>query len=329
MKTCGTALETKEVKNNILKTSVKPTAVYKIETPLKEQPFEVKYIIQPSLKKSYEAPKSSNDRTKQTVLIPNKEINNKILHTFANSNIKNIKYSNSNNDDFNSTKYINDKNNTEAFTNLKDIKYFNNNNVNTEKYINDKNNTQAFTNIKSNYTQIGSLEDFMDLSVVKTKDILFGNYNTNIRGNEKNEYIHDDIELSRVLPEYKTSTNTRGNDKIEYIHSDIELSRTLPEYKTSTNIRQNQEKRIQHDYIKELERNTPLTNMYVNSSKQGDYNISSREYQLNPKINAGGYEIPSQIPTQNRIGNISAPFQTEKSRLGKTVMQQFEGRYMH
>ena len=269
-RSCGTDLETKEVKNNVLKTSARPTAVYKIETPLKEQPFEVKYFIQPSLKKSYQAPKTSTDRTQQTVLQPNKEINNNVLHAFANSNLKNIKH-------------------------------VNNNDFNTEKYINDKNNTSAFTNIKSNYTQIGSIEDIMDSSNIRTKDVLNGNY----------------------------STNFRGNDKIDYIHNDIELSRVLPEYQTTTNIKQNQEKRIEHEYMKELERNTPLTNMYVNSSKQGDYNISSREYQLNPKISAGGFDIPSQIPNQNRIGNISAPFETEKSKLGRSVMQQFEGRYMH
>lgn len=297
MKTCGTDSETKEVKTNILKTSVRPTAVYKIETPLKEQPFEVKYVIQPSLKKSYQAPKTSTDRTQQNVLVPNKEINNNLLHAYANSNLKNIKYSNDKNE------------------------------FNTEKYINDKNNTSAFTNIKSNYTQIGSIEDIMDLSNIRTKDVLNGNYNTNMRGNNKIEYIHDDIELSRVLPEYENTTNMRGNDKIEYIHNDIELSRVLPEYKTTTNIKQNQERRIEHEYMKELDRNIPLTNMYVNSSKQGDYNISSRDYHLNPKINAGGYEIPSQIPNLDRSGSISEPFQTEKSKLEKSVMHQFEGRY--
>ena len=389
MKTCGTSAETKEVKNNILKTSARPTAVYKIETPLKEQPFEVKYMIQPFLKKSYNTTKTTTDRTQKTVLNPNKEINNNNLHVFANSNVQNVQYINNNdvytdkyindnnlhafansnlqnvqygnnsdvytdkyinydnlhafansnvqnvqyinNNDVYTDKYINDDNlhafansnlqniqygnNSDVYTenyinddnlhafansNLQNIQYSNNSDVYTENYINDKNNTSASTNIKSNYTQIGSIEDFIDFSNIKTKDILNVNYNTNISGNEKIDYIHDDIKLSRSLPEYNTKTN----------------------------IKQNQEKRIQHEYMKELERNVPLTNMYANSSKQGEYNISSRQYQLNPKINPGGYNIPGQIPTQNRNGTIREPYETEKSKMGKTVMKQFEGRYM-
>ena len=71
------------------------------------------------MKKSYQAPKTSTDRTQQTVLQPNKEINNNVLHAFANSNLKNIKHVNNN--DFNTEKYINDKNNTSAFTNIKSM----------------------------------------------------------------------------------------------------------------------------------------------------------------------------------------------------------------
>ena len=324
MKSCGNASETKEVKNNLLKTSARPTAVYKIETPLKEQPFEVKYLIQPSLTKSYQASKNSGNRTQQNVLIPTKQINDNNLHISANSNMRHIKNSN-------------------------------NSEINKENYIINKNNTPAFTNIKSNYTQIGSIEDIMDSSNIKIKDTLIGNYNTNVRGNNKSEYIHDDIELSRVIPEYNYSSNIRGNDKNEYIHSDIELSRVLPEYTSSTNfrgnektdyihsdielsrvipeynystnIKQNQEKRIEHDYIKEYERNIPLTNLYVNSSKKGDSNMSSRDYKLNQKISAGGFEVPIRKPSQNRIQSLYEPFQTEKSRMVRSVMQQFEGRY--
>ena len=238
---------------------------------------------------------------------------------------------------------------------MRHIKNSNNSEINKENYIINKNNTPAFTNIKSNYTQIGSIEDIMDSSNIKIKDTLIGNYNTNVRGNNKSEYIHDDIELSRVIPEYNYSSNIRGNDKNEYIHSDIELSRVLPEYTSSTNfrgnektdyihsdielsrvipeynystnIKQNQEKRIEHDYIKEYERNIPLTNLYVNSSKKGDSNMSSRDYKLNQKISAGGFEVPIRKPSQNRIQSLYEPFQTEKSRMGRSVMQQFEGRY--
>lgn len=270
MKTCGTAEQTKEVKNNLLKTSARPTAVYKIETPL-EKPFEVKYTIQPLLKKSYTTPIRSTDRTEQFVSQPNKEINNNSLHAFANSNIS-------------------------------DVRYVDNNDFNTEKYIQDINNASAFTNIKSNYTQIGSMEDIMDTSNIRTKENLSGSYGTNFR----------------------------GNDKVTYLHEDLELGRNMPNHNATTNIKHNQERMIQHEYQKELERNRPSTEAFVNSGQRGfskDNNITQRSYKLIPKVQAGGYEVPVQMPTYGRNQQIKEPFESEKSRMNRLVMESQIGRY--
>ena len=346
----GTAFETKEVKNELLQKSARPTAVYKIETPVKE-PFEVKYVIQPFMKKSYVTKLSSTDRTTNEVLKPTKEVNYNTLNAYANSN-------------------------------LSDIRFVDNSNMYTNNYIQDTNNTYANTNRNSNI-QVSFLDDMADFSNVKTRDVTNVNYITALRGNDKNDYIHDDIELGRTLPIYDAHTNIHGNDKIDYIHNDIqldrtlpiydahtnihgndkidyihknieldrtlpiydahtnihgnekidyihkniELDRTLPEYMANTNIKKNTENILKHEYMRELERNTPLTNVYNNKSGIGNSNVSSRDIKLNEKLQFGEYNGRSQIPNLNRIQQLKEPFETEKSKMGKIVMEQFKGIY--
>ena len=235
MKVCGTAADTKEVKDNLLKTSARPTAVYIIETPL-ERPYETKYKIQDVLKSNVRAPVSTTDRTQQVNYKAGKEINNNMI------------------------------------------------------------NTSAVTNIKSDHTQITSIDEILDLSVVKTKDINNINYNTPLRGNDKTEYIHDPIELERVIPLHQAHTN----------------------------FKQPTDKTLQHEYMKEYERNTPLTNYATNIGMRGENNISSTQYKLIPKISPGEYNVPASIPTQNRIQELYSPFQNEKSRINKSVSMNYQ-----
>ena len=295
MYTCGTAKETKEVKDTLLKTSVKPTAVYNIKNTPTAAPFEVKYVIQPLRNKSYTTSLKSTDITSQNVINPTKNINY-------------------------------DKINTTAISNPQNIKYTNEFNFDTNKYIQDVNNSSAYTNNFSNI-QISPLEDILDLSAIKTKDIHFTDYTTTLSGNNKNEYIHEDIQLKRVLPEYSTVTNFKGDNKNEYIHEDIQLDRVLPSHSAFSNIKQNQENIIQHEYMKPMERNVPSYNIQINSKSMGDNIVSSRDYRLNDKLQYGEYNIPGQVPTMNRIQEMIQPYDNEKSKLGKNISRQFEGRY--
>jgi hypothetical protein len=295
MYTCGTAKETKEVKDTLLKTSVKPTAVYNIKNTPTAAPFEVKYVIQPLRNKSYTTSLKSTDITSRDVINPTKNINY-------------------------------DKINTSAISNPQNIKYTNEFNFDTNKYIQDVNNSSAYTNNFSNI-QISPLEDILDLSAIKTKDIHFTDYTTTLSGNNKNEYIHEDIQLKRVLPEYSTVTNFKGDNKNEYIHEDIQLDRVLPSHSAFSNIKQNQENIIQHEYMKPMERNVPSYNIQINSKSMGDNIVSSRDYRLNDKLQYGEYNIPGQVPTMNRIQEMIQPYDNEKSKLGKNISRQFEGRY--
>ena len=262
MVSCGTAENTKEVKTTLLKTSARPTAVYRIETPLKE-PFEVKYMIQPSLKKSCTAPLSSTDVTKQVVINPTKNINKNNIHSFAQSNIR-------------------------------DIRYVDNNDFNPERFIQDTNAHEVNTNLGS-HIQVSSIEDILDLSSIRTKDAFNIDY----------------------------TAPMSGNDKVEYIHSDIELERSIPNYVASTNISNNQQKILEHEYMIDLERNTPLTYMTANPTKIGDTNKSSREFNLLQKPQYGGFEGKAQVPMLNRNQQIPENYESEKSKMNKKVEEMF------
>lgn len=292
--TCGTAETTKEVKTTMLKASARPTAVYKLETPITE-PFEVKYMIQPVLNKSYQTTATSTDRTTQNVLNPTKEINRNNIHSFATTNMNDARYSVNNTHEMYTDRYLQDTNAHEVYTNINDIKHLDNNQMDTNRYLQDTNTHEVYTNLGT-HLQISSIEDIFDTSNIKTKDLVNIDYNTPMSGNEKVEYIHNNIELNRVLPEYSSTTN----------------------------IKNNQQKILQHEYMKEMERNTPLTNMSINPGKRGEYNISARQYNLTEKPSFGGFEGKAVIPTFNRTQNVQENYESDKSKFNKKVEHMFD-----
>jgi hypothetical protein len=298
MKVCDNPDTVKEVKKNIIKSNVKPTAVYKIEKPL-EKPFEVKYVIKPIINSVYDTKFSGTDRTVQNVLKPNKEINYDNLHAYSSVN----------------------KNNQNM--------YVNNNEVFTDRYLQQINKSSQYTNKGApNSIQCTILDDVLGLVDIKEKNALNVSYDTQKAGAyTKTDLNYDDLELERNIPIYDIFSNNKGNEKVSYIHDDIVLERTLPEYNMATNIKQNTEKTLEHEYIKEQKRNMPLTTMIPNSKTFGETNISSTDYKLNSKISVGGYEGRAQIPNSNRSQSVRENFESEKAKMSRMVNSQFEGRY--
>lgn len=303
IKTCGTDQNTKEVKNQMLHAFVRPTAVYKVEKPI-EEPFEVKYVIQPTLKISGTSGIRTMDHTNQHVLEPTKEINRDMIYAFAQSNAGNSAINQTTQHVLEPTKEINRdmvyafaQSNTGTTQN-----YINNSVKHTDPYTQDINTHSVYSNVGSNLN-ITNIEDIIDLSDIKTKDLKNVNYITPMSGTDQSSYIHNDIELSRKLPEYKATTNIGKN-----IHKTINSTNTI-----------------------ELERNTPLTNIYINPGnvQRGNSDISSRDFHLAPKIQPGGYSVPTQIPMRERMQEIRNPYESEKSKMSKAVMQQFQGRYTY
>ena len=266
-RSCGTAKETKEVKNEKLKGCVRPTKVYQFETPIAE-PFEIKYVIQPSLKKSANTGIRTTDRTQMVNKVPLKELNNNNIHAMARTNLR-------------------DNRNYEF-----------RNNMNSERYIQEVSHKSAQTNIKSskNHTNI---DEVLDLSYLPVNEKISNiSYDVMKTGYEKNNYIHDDLNLERNMPSYEAHTNLGKNIGVQRRHT--------------------------NDII--LERNIPTGNYSSNPVKRADTNVGSREYRLNPKINAGGYSIPSSIPSMNRIQE-EYNIDSEKSKMSRMVYEQMSGRY--
>lgn len=269
LRTSSTAANTKEVHTETLHGCVRPTAVYKIEKPIHE-PFEVKYVIQPSIKTSANSGLRTMDITQQNIQDPTKEIDKNPLHAHARANY------------------------TDA------TRYVNTNEFDPNRYIQDTNTHNVNTNASSNKNST-FIDDIIDLSDLP---------------------VHDDIRT------YSTQAPVSGVEKTKYFHDDIELSRTLPEYQTRTNIADNTVyKNISHENTVELSRNTPMTSFTSNTNAKGNSDNSSRDVRLNPKINPGGYDIPSQIPSFERTNVIHNYSENEKSRMNRIVSDSMQSRY--
>jgi hypothetical protein len=187
----GSAFDYRAVHNNILKGSIRPTAVYKLEQPIQEN-YEVKYVIQNP------------------------------LHVTANSAIK-AEYTTTLNFDQDITKgIVENPLHGEYNTNISSIKYFNNSELDTDRYIQSTNHSDITTNI-SKPMQTTCITDLIDLDIndkIKTK--LNVNYQTSqASSNIGSNYIHDEIELEPKMPAVSASTNhvsdrLSTNDEFKY-----------------------------------------------------------------------------------------------------------------
>lgn len=341
------------VKQNIISSSVRPTKSYYLQKPFVEA-YETNSMIQPVLQKSADSNISTTNRTITNVLQPSKEINNDVLNAFAQSNLSH--HNNNNKSDinnFNKTNFIQDTNAHSVYTNLNNInngisldqdlsqiktkdytliEYSAPSNMNKRTdYIHENfelERTLPQYETRTNFNTNGNVSYFHDDLDLERKLPQYQtrtNYNSN---KHQTPLFHDDLELERVLPIYQVSSNNKGTgEQINYIHKDIQLDRTLPEYQSSTNIKQNSQKTIQHDYMKELERKSYISNMTTNNNKNGENNISSRNYILDDKLQYGEFTSPATIPTFERHQQMNTNFETDKSKMGKLVSAQFHGKY--
>jgi len=269
MRTCGTAATTKEVKTDILHSCIRPTAVYNIEKPLTE-PFEVKYVIQPSLKTSVNSGMRAMDVTQRVVKKPTKEVEYNPLHAHAQAN----------------------------FT---DIRHVDNNTFHTESYIQETNPHVVVSNASSNkhHTNISDILDLSDMPI-----------NREMRN------------VGRVAP-------LSGYDKTSYIHEETEMKRSIPVYNVRTNVGNQQvHKRAEYENTIQLQRNMPANNFVANPRLHGFSDHSSRDVRLAPKIQPGGYTIPSQLPMQARSQHSNmGPQDSEKARRNRMISQNMQGRF--
>ena len=216
------------------------------------------------------------------------------------SNISSIK-NNVGNNEINPQIYLQEPVSYNVASNISAIKNnVGNNQLNTERYLQEPVSYNVSSNIssKNNYT---SIEDIFDTSDIP---------------------VHENIRHYSLIAPFS------GLEQTKYFHDDISLSRTLPEYNVTTNFgNQTVYKRTEYDNQIELSRNTPITSLTSNPSSRSSNDNSSRDAHLRDKIKPGGYSIPAQIPMKVRLQNIPDQKESEKARMNRIVTESMQGRF--
>ena len=328
MRSCGTAENTKEVKTDTLKACVRPTAVYKIEKSA-SQPYEIKNVIQPSIKTSANSGIRTMDITQKYTGKPTKEIDNTPLHARVQANFTQIRHVNNN--EFNPDRYLQEPVSYNVSSNISSIKNnVGNNEFNPERYLQEHVSYNVSSNISSIKNNVGNnefnpqryLQEPVSYSV--SSNISSKNNYTSIEDifNTSDIPVHEDIIHYSLLAPFS------GVEQTKHFHDEISLSRNLPEYNVTTNFgNQTVYKRTEYDNDIELSRNTPITSLTSNPSTRSSIDHSSRNAHLPDKIKAGGYSIPGQIPMKVRLQNISDQKESEKCRMNRIVMESMQGRF--
>lgn len=255
-------------KSEIISAQVRPTRSYSLQKPFQEA-YDVKNSIQRVLHKSANVMKTLNaDPNMKYNIKPTKVIIDDNLNVFALSNRSNPS-----------------------------VNVYGTNNLDTNRFLQDNINTQAFSNKASNSFNYSQNDQQFDLENGQLhEDIINIDISSNPTSYSKTNYIHENFELDRNLPNYSSRSNIRSKTEQTrtYIHDDVELERTLPEYSSQTNIkgRENGKTYIHDDIF--LNRNMPE---YSATS-----NITSKEKHVS-FIN-DDIELERNLPIYNSQTNV-------------------------
>ena len=311
----------RQIKDEVLHTFVKPTAVYKIEKP-QEQTYDVKFSIKEVIKKgSVSAGFGSKNIVQTEVKVPTAEIIQNNLRADARTNIGDTRKFLNNNEMY-TEKYIQDSNAHSVQTNMgtkQNYVSFDSENFDSDRYIQESNVHSVQTNMgtKQNYVSFDN-ENFDSDRYIQ--DTTTKTATTNPSTNKHYTLIDEIADLSDLPVKNKamvvsTQAPVSKQDKVNYIHSDIELDRNMPEYSASASKSENIYKFIEPTNQIELERNTPITSFVSNVVGKSSVDNNSKDARLNPKINAGSFSIPAGVPkiTRSDRENID----TAQSRMSK------------
>ena len=188
----------------------------------------------------------------------------------------------------------------EALTKQVDpTRYVNNSNFYSEPYIQDSNAHSANTNTSTTKYH-SNIEDVLDLSDLPVQDIRTFSHTAPKNRGERTDYVHDDIELSRNIPGHQGITNKADRSKY---------------------------KRNQYTNSLELSRNIPTGSFSSNIVGKGASDHGSRTARLIPKIQPGGFHNGGQKPMMNRMQEVAEPYESQKSRTSRIVMESMQGRF--
>jgi hypothetical protein len=183
-------------------------------------------------------------------------------------------------------------------TNPSQNRYVNNSEFQTDMYVQDTNTHSASTNPSDN-KQVTRIDEIFDMANVRVQDIHTIDYTTPMKGTERNNFVHDPIQLDMRMPQHMTTTNVGRNDM--YV-------------------------RQSYDHDLTLQRNMPLASYSSNPNPQGYNDHGSREYSLPDTLKPGGYMVPGQVPLRDRPQQIPT-YESQKALMSRKVNEQMEGRY--
>lgn len=304
----GTDKDTKGVKtpNQILKTCARPTATYKYETPVVE-PFQARYVIRNPLQIKAESGKQTKARFNGKIGTPTAQILNNPMKV--------------------------EKNVSQG---LSSTRKQGETNVRTERYTHDALQGEMMSNISQN-VQVTPIDKLLDVKTERyTHGMLRGdnrevvsNVSQNVQitpidqifNTNSSNGVRDIQTISRDAP-------VTSYSNYEYIHKDVELGRVLPQYEARTNVGENIFINPHENAVEErvYNNNRPVVNIdsgnYSTAYISPGYNdIGSREYVLKPTINVNrgdindinnnnsgmGYQVRGRLPQpyqDNEIPNI-------------------------
>ena len=332
MRVCGTAAETKETHTESLKSCVRPTAVYKIETPLIE-PFDVKNVIQPKINNSASSGIRSMDVTHRNNSNPTKEVFINPLHAHAHANhTSNERYVNNN--ESNTERYLQDLRVHPVSSNISSTKHYTDTNeLDALPYLQDANPHSVVSNISSVRCVNEGLSELDTLPYLQ--DVNNTSAVSNISSNNNNQTSIDqildlgDIPVHLQISNISTIAPVSGVEQTKYFHDDLELMRGLPEYQITTNIRDTTvNKNIKHDNEIKLVRNLPVNSCNSNPVGRGGEEHGSRLAKLLPKVSAGSFMSPTTIPSRDRIQIVNIQ-DSEKSKMNRIISENMHGRFSH
>ena len=205
---CPESKKLREVKKEIIRTVIQPTAVSKRKNAFIKENFEITKVITNPVKYAVNSNIKHYDSSQKVNMIPNKEIeqnkHNFVMQSNISSNVRN--------------------NNKIDETSLDTSKYIDSNNLSSAVTSNINQNTNNSTMIPEQFNV--SLREPLNHAVTSS-----------IQGNDNSVSINDNIQLSRNLPNHTSRTNIISNlNKHGDNNLDFELERNRPLYQATTNI---------------------------------------------------------------------------------------------
>ena len=246
------------------------------------------------------------------------------------SNISAIK-NNVGNNEINPQIYLQEPVSYNVTSNISAIKNnVGNNEINPQIYLQEPVSYNVTSNISAIKNNVGNNE--INPQIYLQEPVSY-NVSSNISSKNNHTLIEDIFDTSNIpvyenIRHYSLIAPFSGLEQTKYFHDDISLSRTLPEYNVTTNFgNQTVYKRTEYDNQIELSRNTPITSLSSNPSSRSSNDNSSRDAHLRDKIKPGGYSIPAQIPMKVRLQNIPDQKESEKARMNRIVTESMQGRF--